>query len=162
MNLSSQTPLMRMSIANSKSNKLLIAAAACVFIAALLHLGCIIFGGDWYRFLGAGEQMAIMAEQGHWYPTAVTAMISIILLMMLIFALSGAGVIYRLPLLRLGLVLISAVFIFRGLCFPLIFSAFPENSMSFWIISSGICLVIGLLFAGGTWQVWPNLKPAPK
>ena len=34
-------------------------------IAALAHLGCIIFGGDWYRFFGAGEQMARMAEAGN-------------------------------------------------------------------------------------------------
>ncbi|WP_284207688.1 hypothetical protein [Thalassotalea eurytherma] len=29
--------------------------AACCIVAALAHLGCIIFGEDWYRFFGAGE-----------------------------------------------------------------------------------------------------------
>lgn len=49
-------------------NKFLIVAAICSGVAALLHFGCIIFGGNWYRFFGAGEQMAQMAEAGHFYP----------------------------------------------------------------------------------------------
>ncbi|WP_406681969.1 hypothetical protein [Shewanella subflava] len=44
-------------------------------IAALAHLGCIIFGGDWYRFLGAGEQMASLADNGDWYPSMVSSVI---------------------------------------------------------------------------------------
>tara|TARA_B100000700_G_scaffold35389_1_gene34374 strand:- start:441 stop:569 length:129 start_codon:yes stop_codon:yes gene_type:complete len=34
---------------------------------------------------------------------------------------------------------------------------FPENSLTFWLISSGICLFIGSLFAVGTWQQWAVL-----
>ena len=33
-------------------------------LAALLHLAVIAGGPDWYRFVGAGEEMARMAEQG--------------------------------------------------------------------------------------------------
>ncbi|MGQ4584278.1 hypothetical protein [Lysobacter sp. F60174L2] len=33
-------------------------------IAALLHVGCIIFGASWYRFFGAGERMAQLASAG--------------------------------------------------------------------------------------------------
>ncbi|GAA4903446.1 hypothetical protein [Ferrimonas pelagia] len=44
---------------------LLITAGWCTVLVALLHLGCIVFGGDWYRALGAGEQMAQMAERGN-------------------------------------------------------------------------------------------------
>ncbi len=32
-------------------------------IAAILHMGCILFGALWYRFFGPGEQMAVLAEQ---------------------------------------------------------------------------------------------------
>ncbi|WP_328590752.1 hypothetical protein [Cognaticolwellia mytili] len=32
-------------------------------LAAIMHLGCIYFGASWYRYLGASEQMAMMAEQ---------------------------------------------------------------------------------------------------
>jgi len=32
--------------------------------ASLLHIGCIIGGPDWYRFFGAGEEMAQAAARG--------------------------------------------------------------------------------------------------
>ncbi|KKK66980.1 hypothetical protein LCGC14_2958640, partial [marine sediment metagenome] len=45
-------------------NICLIVAGTLSAIAAILHLGCIYFGAPWYRFFGAGEQMAQLAEQG--------------------------------------------------------------------------------------------------
>src|SRR5690606_39322494 len=78
---------------HSTGNKYLLAAAICCFAAALAHLGCIVFGGDWYRFFGAGEQMARMAEQGLWYPTIVTSVIVMALLVWALYGLSGAGAI---------------------------------------------------------------------
>jgi len=143
---------------HSEKNKFLIAGSICSGIAALAHLGCIVFGGDWYRFFGAGEQMAKMAEDGHWYPTVVTLMIVLILSIWSLYALSGAKVIFRLPLLRLGLIVISAVFIIRGVAFVAIMPMFPENSLMFWIVSSAICLAIGTLYAIGTFQSWPQLS----
>jgi hypothetical protein len=35
----------------------------------------------------------------------------------------------------------------RAMAFPLLRRAFPENSTTFWLASSAICLVMGLLFA---------------
>lgn len=139
------------------TNKYLLAAAGCCFIAALAHLGCIAFGGDWYRFFGAGEQMAVMAEQGLWYPALVTSIIVLVLLVWALYALSGAGAIRPLPLTKLALFLISSIFLLRGVAFVGLMPMFPENSLAFWLISSGTCLVIGSLFAVGTWQQWPVL-----
>ena len=101
------------------------------------HLGCIVFGGDWYRFLGAGEQMARMAEQGLWYPTIMTSGIVVVLLIWALYALSGAGAIKRLPLTRLALVVITAIFLLRGVSFVGLMPLFPENSVTFWLVSSG-------------------------
>jgi hypothetical protein len=53
-------------VVTSGKNTFLILGAISSASAALAHLGCIIFGGSWYRFLGAGEQMAKMAEKGDW------------------------------------------------------------------------------------------------
>lgn len=141
----------------SKPNKYLVIAAMCCVVAAIAHLGCIVFGADWYRFFGAGEQMAQMAEQGLWYPAMVTSVIVLILFIWAFYGLAGAGVIKRLPLTRLALVLISAIFILRGISFVALMPIFPENSLTFWLISSGICLFIGSCFAVGTCQQWPNL-----
>lgn len=139
------------------NNKFLIAAAICTALAALAHIGCIIFGADWYRFFGAGEQMAQMAEAGHWYPAVVTSVIVIFLAIWSLYALSGAVVIRRLPLLRLALCLIASIFLIRGISFVMLMPMFPENSLTFWLVSSGICLVIGILYAVGTYQRWVEL-----
>jgi hypothetical protein len=139
------------------NNKFLIAAAICTALAALAHIGCIIFGADWYRFFGAGEQMAQMAEAGHWYPAVVTAVIVIFLAIWSLYALSAAGIIRRLPLLRLALCLIASIFLIRGISFVMLMPMFPENSLTFWLVSSGICLMIGILYAVGTYQQWAEL-----
>ncbi|RTR37219.1 hypothetical protein EKG38_20000 [Shewanella canadensis] len=138
---------------NQRINLLQIAGVLTVF-AALIHIGCIVFGGDWYRFLGAGEQMAQMAESGHSYPTTVTSIISAVLLLWATYAFSGAGLIIKLPLVRLGLALISVVLLARALGFYFIMPAFPDNSLTFWLISSGICLLLGLTYALGLKQRW--------
>lgn len=140
------------------NNKFLIAAAICTALAALAHIGCIIFGADWYRFFGAGEQMAQMAEAGHWYPAVVTSVIVIFLAIWSLYALSGADVIRRLPLLRLALCLIASIFLIRGISFVMLMPMFPENSLTFWLVSSGICLMIGILYAVGTYQQWAELQ----
>lgn len=139
------------------NNKFLIAAAIFTALAALAHIGCIIFGADWYRFFGAGEQMAQMAEAGDWYPAVVTSVIVIFLAIWSLYALSAAGVIRRLPLLRLALCLIASIFLIRGISFVMLMPMFPENSLTFWLVSSGICLMIGILYVVGTYQQWAEL-----
>lgn len=83
--------------------------------ASLLHIGCIIGGPDWYRFFGAGEEMAQAAARGEWMPAIVTAGIAMVLAIWAAFAFSGAGRIMRLSLLRTGLIVISAIYLLRGL-----------------------------------------------
>ena len=77
----------------SGTNKFLILGAVSSAIAALARLGCIILGGDWYRFLGAGEQMASLADNGDWYPSMVTSVIVLVLTLWALYGLSGAKVI---------------------------------------------------------------------
>jgi hypothetical protein len=136
------------------SNYFLIAGGALSAIAALAHLGCIVFGASWYRFFGAGEKMVELLESGSSYPTRVTLLISAVLLTWATYALSGAGVIPRLPLLRTILCAITAVYILRGLLFFLLMPYFPGNSMTFWLWSAAICLGIGLLHLAGLLQAW--------
>lgn len=141
-----------------QKNRFLIASAICSGVAALLHLGCIIFGSDWYRFFGAGEQMAQMAEAGHIYPTIVTLVIVTLLTIWSLYALSGAGVILRLPLLRFALCVIAAIYLIRGIAFIPLMPMFPGNSLTFWVVSSATCFVFGLLYALGTRQSWAYLS----
>jgi hypothetical protein len=140
-----------------KKNQLLIAAAMCSAVAAMLHVGCIVFGGDWYRIMGAGEEMARMAEAGDSYPTIVTSLIVALLMISACYALSGAGVIFKLPFLRLALCTIAAVFLLRSVAFIPLMPLFPENGLLFWIISSAICFFIGALYALGAYRSWGYL-----
>lgn len=136
---------------------LLIAAAVGDAIAAALHLAVIAGGPDWYRFFGAGEGMARMAERGLLEPHLYTIGITAILAVWSAYALAGAGVIRRLPLTRVALVAISAVCLIRGLG---VFVSLPTRvgaPPGFWMWSSLIVLVLGLLHAAGTWRAWSRL-----
>ncbi len=142
---------------NRTRNNFLVVGAALSAMAALLHLGCIAFGGPWYRFLGAGEQMAQMDLAGHWYPTVATLVITSILLVWSVYALSGAGVIRKLPLTRLVLCVITGIYLVRGLAFTPLMAYFPDNSTTFWFWSSAICLAFGIVHLVGLRQVWAQL-----
>lgn len=138
-------------------NYFLIGGAALSGVAALLHAGCIIFGAEWYRFLGAGEQMAQLALAGHWYPNTITSVIVFVLAVWALYALSGAGVVRKLPFVRLVLCVITGVYLLRAVAFVLLQPMFPGNSMTFWLISSGISLVVGVVHLLGLRQAWPSL-----
>lgn len=142
---------------NPAYNKYLVFGAALSAFAALLHIGCIIFGASWYRFFGAGEEMASMAEAGSIQPAIITSFIVIVLTLWSLYALSGAGVISKLPLLKAGLCVITAIYLIRGIA-PLPFiKHFPENSPLFWVVSSSVCLLFGLVHLAGLNQVWRKL-----
>ena len=127
--------------------------------ASLLHSGCIIGGPDWYRFFGAGEAMATMAERGSMTPTLLTLGIAAILAIWAAYAFSGAGLLPRLPLLRTGLVVISTIYLLRGLALIPALIINRGDVMPFILWSSLIVLVYGLAYAIGTWTAWPHLKP---
>ena len=87
----------------------------------------------------------------------VTLAIAALLFAWAAYALSGAGVIGRLPFVKLALPAICAVYILRAVAFPLLKPAFPENSQTFWLVSSSVCLVIGLVHLYGVVSLWPAL-----
>ncbi|MCB1897364.1 MAG: hypothetical protein H6945_08135 [Zoogloeaceae bacterium] len=122
--------------------------------AAMAHLACIVIGAPAYRFMGAGDRMVQAVEAGKRAPALITLAIAGILLAWAVFALSGAGVVGTLPLTRSALVAISVAYIGRAVCFPLIKPNFPGNSNTFWLVSSGLCGLIGLVHAYGTVSLW--------
>lgn len=138
-------------------NNFLIAGGMLNALAALLHLGCIAFGAPWYRFLGAGERMAQMDLAGQAYPTIATLIIASVLIVWSLYAFSGAGLLRKLPLARWVLCGITGAYLIRGLGFMLLMPYFPGNSGTFWIASSAICLVFGLVHLAGLRQAWPHL-----
>lgn len=138
------------------NRRLLLLAGVATAIASLLHLAILWGGPPWYRFFGAGERMARLAVRGSLYPPVVTSCIAAILGVWTIYALSGAGIIRRLPQVRLALMLIAAIFLARGLLgIPLVllvdhpYMQELRARTTFMVVSSAICVGLGLCYAVG-------------
>ena len=139
----------------------LTAAALLSAAAALLHLAVIAGGPDWYRFFGAGEEMARMAGRGSATPPLITLAISAVLAMWSAYALAGAGRIRRLPLMRAALAAISAVYLLRGLFLVPVLAKHGTAADRFAVWSSLVVLCIGITYAVGTFRAWPALAVTP-
>jgi hypothetical protein len=138
-------------------NVFLLIAGILSAIAAIIHIGCIYFGASWYRFFGAGEKMAVLSEQGNIQPTLITAGIAFILSIWSLYAFSGAGIIFRLPLIRLALILISLIYLTRGIAGFYFVNSPIGRSPEFWVWSSAICLCLGIVHLIGLKQQWSSL-----
>lgn len=143
--------------------RFLVFGGSLTAMAALLHVAIICGGPDWYRFFGAGERMARLAARGSIYPGVITACIAAVLGVWALYAFSGAGLIRRLPLLHLALTLIAAVFLARGILgVPVVlfvddvYTNQLKAKMTFMVVSSLICVVLGLCYAIGAARLWRN------
>lgn len=139
-------------------NGWLVAAGVLSAVASLLHVATIVGGADWYRFFGAGEEMARAAERGSVMPGLVTAAIATILAVWALYAFSAAGLVRRLPLMRTALVLITGVYMLRALALVPLLALKPQLVDTFAIVSSLIVLCYGVAYAVGTWLAWPSLR----
>jgi hypothetical protein len=135
----------------------LVVAGSLSALAGAAHLACILVGAPAYRFMGAGEKMVRSVEAGKLRPTLITLAIAGVLFVWAAYAFAGAGVIGHLPLTKILLPVICTVYLGRALALPLLKRAFPGNSQTFWLASSGVCLGIGLVHAYGIASRWPDL-----
>jgi hypothetical protein len=126
-------------------------------VAAFVHVATIFGGPAWYRFLGAGEGMATLAARGSPKAALITLGIAAGLGVWSAYALSGAGIIPRLPLLRAGLIAISTIYVLRAAALPLMLTYWQDRGTAFIYWSSAIVPVLGLVHAIGTWTAWPRL-----
>jgi hypothetical protein len=143
-------------------NPWLVAGGILSALAVILHLAVIAGGPDWYRFVGAGEEMAQMAERGLLRPALITIAIATILAIWSAYAFAGAGLIPRLPLMRTALVAITAVYLLRGLALVPLALLRPALIDSFALWSSLIVLAYGIVHAVGTYRAWPALAAAAR
>lgn len=146
-------------------DRLLVAGGSLTAGAALLHVAIILGGPDWYRFFGAGEGMARMAARGFLYPTVLTTGIATVLGVWALYAFSGAGVVRRLPFLPLALALIAGAFLVRGILgVPVVlFVDHPHANelagrMTFMVVSSAVCVFLGLCYAAGAARLWRSVR----
>lgn len=140
----------------SEYNPSLMIAAGLNTLAALLHLWVIMAGPRGYRLFGAGERFIRAAEAGKIFPAVATAGIATVMLIWATYALSGAGAVPTLPLLRPMLCVITVIYLLRGIAGPLVLRG-TGRSNRFIIVSSLICLGFGLIHLTGLIQRWPQL-----
>lgn len=142
----------------NRGSRWLIAGGVLSILAALMHLGCIAFGAQWFRFFGAPEALIVEYEGGAMTLVWMTIGISAFLTIWAAYAFSGAGLVRKLPLLRTGLIVISAIYLLRGMSLipALLLAPYPRQDFDIW--SSAIVLVYGLAYAIGTWLAWPDLR----
>jgi hypothetical protein len=141
-------------------NKLLISAAVLSFLIAALHVVIIFIGAEGYRYFGAGEEMAQGDAAGSWGPALITTIITVFFILFGLYALSGAKVIRRLPVLKAALIVISAIFVLRGAgiigdaYMMTVDPSYPGRMFVF----SLVALITGLCFLLGTKKNWRNLS----
>lgn len=132
------------------------------FAIAIMHIAIIIGGPKWYRFFGAGERMARLAEEKSVLPALLTFTIAVILAIWGMYAWAVAGILPALPFQQFILAAITIVYFLRGfggLVLPFL-SDHPyvrENSIGFWMFSSIICLIFAIVHLLGLMASWANL-----
>lgn len=131
-------------------HSLLIASATCSILVALLHVYVMAKGAPAYRFFGAGEQLAGLAERGSWIPTVLTSGITAAFLVFAAYYLAAAGLLPKLPWLALGLVVIASIYTLRG-AVVIPSWLFGMKMSAFEVGGSLISLAIGLLHAAAAW-----------
>ncbi len=141
-------------------NQWLVLGSILSFAVALLHVVIIFIGAPAYRYFGAGEDMAMAAESGSAFPALLTLSLAGIFAIWGFYGLSGAGVIRRLPLLKIALILIGAVYTIRGVAvfqqlFHIATSSVEVAPRE--IVFSLVSLIIGLAYLIGTISNWSGL-----
>lgn len=130
------------------------------FAVALLHVVIIFVGAPAYRYFGAGEDMAKAAESGSAFPAALTLFLVVVFAVWGFYGLSGAGVIRRLPLLKIALILIGAVYTLRGVAvFQQLLQILASSAevAPRDVVFSLVSLVIGSAYVTGTISNWSAL-----
>jgi hypothetical protein len=127
------------------------------FIVACVHIIVILRGADAYRYFGAGEQIAQMAERGSPLPAILTAVLVCIFLLWAYYPLTALGVSEPLPFLQPALILIGSIYTLRGLL--LVVELAARMSIITWRADvrpqdpwfSAISLSLGIFYLWGVW-----------
>ena len=147
---------------NSNRSSPLALASLFSMAAAVLHVAIIPFGASGLRYFGADKRLVEMAERGDYLvPTVASVGIFAVLSTFALYAWSGAGRMRRLPGLRFVLLVITSIYLLRGVIVvpqvPISLldpDGVPRREVAF----SAVSLLIGLLHLRGITET-PDLVP---
>jgi len=137
-------------------------AGASSGIIALFHVAIALVGAPAYRYFGAGERMARLAEQGSALPALATLGIAVVFAIWSAYGFTGSRHLRWLPYPRLVLTAVGGVYALRGLVLlPQVVWFFSGHSADVplrHLFFSLAALLIGLVYLAGVKQAWQQLS----
>ncbi|MBB5204047.1 hypothetical protein HNQ51_001340 [Inhella inkyongensis] len=134
--------------------------AGIAFFGTLIHWVAPLLGPDWYAFLTSPAWVVASARAQTWEAPAGALGVGALMGMCGLFALSAAGLMQRLPLLRAGLAVSALVCTLRGLLLIPFLIRVPERLTAFDITASLVWLLAGLCFVWVALRRWRDLSAA--
>ena len=128
---------------------LLLIAATIAFATALAHLSCIFLGPECYSAQMAPPVVVESAKANTLLAPVGTVIVSAIFGVLGCYALSGAKLLPRLPLLNIGIYAIATVCIIRGLLPLQYWLRFPDRVDTDVLIVGLVWLFVGLCYVLG-------------
>lgn len=131
---------------------LLITGAILNFIIAAGHIAALFFL-DWaFEFTGIADNIEKYAWISPWMHYGATLLVAILFVLMGIYGLSGARVVRKMPLLKPGIILITIIYIGRGVL-GLAYEILSQEQWMNGIVFACLALLIGLCYlSGGLWR----------
>jgi len=142
---------------NVSRNAFMVGAGIALF-GALIHWIAPWIGPDWYAFLHAPASIVTSARTGTWLAPSGAVAIGALMFLCALYALSGAGIIRKIPLLRTALVIITTICVLRGLALIPFLMLVPSKLSGFDIVGSLVWLLAGVSFLLGTVGSWRQVK----
>ncbi len=139
---------------------LMIAGSLSLAVALGHFVFAFVSGPAGYRYFGAGERMARLSEAGSPVPPLLTLCAAVLFGLAGLYGIAGAGAIRALPYLRVALLVVSAVYVIRGLLvIPQAISLWSDPGSVFprQIVFSIVSLAIGAFYVIGTIGRWRSL-----
>ena len=135
----------------SANNKFLMVGGLIAGLAVIWHLLMIIGGPSWYVFARAPRYIVESAREGTFVAPVGAVAIAMLMFTCAAYAFSGAGLIRKIPLLKLALPTISFICLVRGLYFSPIF--FSLKVLGVWhLVASSVWFFVGVCFLLGTFS----------
>ena len=96
-------------MALSVSSKMPLFGGAIAFLTGSWHLACIVGGPSWVTFARAPDFIIESAERGTYLMPLGAVLISMLFYACTLYALSGAGLIKKIALMRTALIVIASI-----------------------------------------------------
>lgn len=123
-------------------------------LIAIAHIICLFNAEYFFEVTGVGENMQRNAEIHPLLPYGMTIFVAVIFFIFGLYGLSGAGKIRKLPLLKIGVFAIAAIYLFRGVVGSIINIGFESSFQWHHLLFSLCALGIGLLYLLGGLKKW--------